>query len=64
MAVANCFAFVSGLTTNKDDVIRVVTGIGGGLGDPKERDPAAIREDIRNGFLTPERALEVYGYEA
>jgi len=58
------FAFVSGLTTNKDDVIRVVTGNGGGLGDPKARDRAAIREDIRNGFLTVERAQEVYGYEA
>jgi len=57
------FAFVSGLTTNKDDVIRVVTGNGGGLGDPRDRDPAAIAEDIKNGFLTLERAREVYGYE-
>ncbi len=56
------FAFVSGLTTNKDDVIRVVTGNGGGLGDPAERDPAAIAMDIKNGLLTREHAREVYGY--
>jgi N-methylhydantoinase B len=56
------FAFVSGLTTHTDDVIRVVTGNGGGIGDPKERDRAAIAEDIRNGLITPERAADVYGY--
>jgi N-methylhydantoinase B len=54
-------AFVSGLTTHPDDVIRVVTGSGGGVGDPRDRDPQAVREDIRNGLITPERAKEVYG---
>jgi N-methylhydantoinase B len=55
------FAFVSGLTTHTDDVIRVVTGNGGGMGDPRERDRAAIEDDIRNGLITRERANEVYG---
>jgi len=55
------FAFVSGLTTHTDDIIRVVTGNGGGLGDPKARDRAAVEEDIRNGLITRERAREVYG---
>ncbi len=55
------FSFVSGLTTMTGDVIRVVTGTGGGLGDPKERDRAAIDEDVRNGLITRERATEVYG---
>ena len=55
------FAFVSGLTTHTDDVIRVVTGNGGGIGDPRERDRAAIEDDIRNGLITRERADEVYG---
>ncbi|MCJ8324201.1 MAG: hydantoinase B/oxoprolinase family protein [Rhizobiales bacterium] len=59
---AETYAFVSGLTTNKDDIIRVVTGNGGGFGDPKDRDPEAIRQDIRNGFISPERAKQVYGY--
>jgi N-methylhydantoinase B len=55
------YSFVSGLTMNKDDVIRIVTGNGGGLGDPAERDHAAVREDVRNGLITKERAIEVYG---
>lgn len=55
------FSFVSGLTTHTDDVIRVVTGNGGGIGDPRERDRAAVEEDIRNGLITRERAAEVYG---
>lgn len=54
-------AFVSGLTVNKDDVIRIVTGTGGGLGDPAKRDRAAIALDVKNGFITEERAREVYG---
>lgn len=54
-------AFVSGLTVNKDDVIRIVTGTGGGLGDPAKRDRAAIALDVKNGFITKERAREVYG---
>ncbi|CAG0992170.1 N-methylhydantoinase B [Rhizobiaceae bacterium] len=56
------FSFVSGLTTHTGDVIRVVTGTGGGLGDPKQRDRALVAEDIRNGLITLERAREVYGY--
>ncbi|MCB1424952.1 MAG: hydantoinase B/oxoprolinase family protein, partial [Notoacmeibacter sp.] len=56
------FAFVSGQVTNTDDVIRVVTGNGGGLGDPKQRDPEAVAADVKNGLITPERAREIYGY--
>lgn len=59
---AEKYAFVSGLTTNKDDIIRVVTGNGGGFGDPKDRDPEAIRQDIKNGFISVERAKEIYDY--
>ncbi len=56
------YSFVSGLPTNAGDVIRVITGNGGGLGDPRQRDPGLVEEDIRNGLITPERAKEVYGY--
>lgn len=58
---AEKFAFVSGQVTQKDDVIRVVTGNGGGLGDPKERDRDAVRADIRNGLISRERAEKIYG---
>lgn len=55
------FSFVSGLTVNTDDVIRVVTGHGGGVGDPKQRDRSAVEEDIRNGLISREQARKVYG---
>ncbi|MEM7696245.1 MAG: hydantoinase B/oxoprolinase family protein [Pseudomonadota bacterium] len=55
------YAFVSGLDVTTDDVIRVVTSCGAGYGDPKKRDPAAVREDIKNGFITKERARKVHG---
>lgn len=55
------YSFVSELTVNRDDVIRVVTSCGGGHGDPKNRDPGAVAADIRNGIISAERADEVYG---
>jgi N-methylhydantoinase B len=61
---AERYAFVSGLTVDRDDVIRIMTGAGGGFGDPKVRDRSAIAEDVRNGFVTPERARDIYGFSA
>lgn len=58
------YAFASGVTVNRDDVIRIHTGAGGGLGDPRLRDREEIAQDIRNGFITPERARDIYGYSA
>ena len=55
------YSFVSGLTVNRDDVIRVITSCGGGYGDPKKRDPEKIKADIKNELLTLERAQEIYG---
>ncbi|MDO5605409.1 MAG: hydantoinase B/oxoprolinase family protein [Paracoccus sp. (in: a-proteobacteria)] len=57
------FAFVSGLKTRPGDVIRVITGNGGGLGDPGARPRDKVAEDIRDGLITAEYAREVYGYE-
>jgi N-methylhydantoinase B len=33
----------------------------GGYGPPSERDPARLREDVINGYVTAERLVEVYG---
>jgi N-methylhydantoinase B len=55
------FAFVSGLNLSKNDVIRVVTGNGGGLGDPKSRSKELIKDDLKNELITPEVARDVYG---
>lgn len=34
---------------------------GGGYGDPLERDPEAVREDVADGYVSIERALVDYG---
>lgn len=34
---------------------------GGGLGDPRERDPAQVAEDVRLGFISEEAARRDYG---
>ncbi|HEX2160214.1 MAG TPA: hydantoinase B/oxoprolinase family protein [Thermoleophilaceae bacterium] len=34
---------------------------GGGYGDPLERDPNAVREDVADGYVTIERAAKDYG---
>jgi N-methylhydantoinase B len=47
----------------RGDIVRCQTGGGGGYGDPKERDRAAIELDIAEGFLTEEGARRAYGYE-
>ncbi|MDW3177485.1 MAG: hydantoinase B/oxoprolinase family protein [Acidimicrobiia bacterium] len=58
---ATRYSFASGVPTNPGDVIRIVTGIGGGVGDPKDRDRELVERDIRNGLIDPERAAAVYG---
>ncbi|GGB23048.1 hydantoinase B/oxoprolinase family protein [Allosediminivita pacifica] len=57
------FAFVSAMPTKPGDVIRVITGNGGGMGDPKDRPREKVAADIRDGLLSVERAREVYGYD-
>ena len=41
----------------------VVTGAssGGGVGDPLEREVEWVRKDVLSGYVTPERARDVYG---
>ena len=36
---------------------------GGGYGDPAERDPAAIEDDVAKGYVSVEAARSVYGYQ-
>ena len=45
-----------GLMINPNDVLILESGGGGGWGDPAERDPAAVADDIENGFITNETA--------
>jgi N-methylhydantoinase B len=34
---------------------------GGGYGDPRRRDRQAVRDDVRNGYVSPEAAQRDYG---
>ena len=36
----------------KGDIIRLVTGNGGGFGDPGARDTESIKSDLKNGYIT------------
>jgi N-methylhydantoinase B len=44
-----------------DDVVRVERPGGGGLGDPLSRPIADVIEDVRQGYVSPERARDDYG---
>jgi N-methylhydantoinase B/oxoprolinase/acetone carboxylase alpha subunit len=35
---------------------------GGGFGDPSDRLPELVEEDVKQGFITPEAAHKFYGY--
>jgi N-methylhydantoinase B len=45
------------------DTFIIKTPGGGGYGDPKERPPEMIREDIMNGFVSFCKAREIYRYK-
>jgi hypothetical protein len=44
-----------------NETIRIWAGGGGGWGDPLERDPAMVAQDVAAELLSPERARSVYG---
>jgi len=44
----------------RGDTVRLVTGSGGGCGDPRQRDRARVRADLKNGFITAEQARQHY----
>ncbi len=44
-----------------DEVIRLWSGGGGGWGDPLERDPEAVANDVAAGLVTEGRARAAYG---
>jgi N-methylhydantoinase B len=49
-------------TIGESDVYVHRTAGGGGWGDPRERDPALVAEDVADGKVTPEAAREAYGW--
>jgi N-methylhydantoinase B len=45
----------------RGEVARLVTGTGGGYGDPAKRPEEEIAQDVRDGYITPELAEKEYG---
>lgn len=47
----------------KDDVVQLMTGAGGGYGDPSLRPPEKVVQDVKNGYFTIEEARKYFGVE-
>jgi N-methylhydantoinase B len=45
------------------DRVTLLTAGGGGHGDPRGRDPEAVRRDVAEGYVSPEAARDVYGVD-
>lgn len=58
------FSRTSRYALAKGDLIRLVTGNGGGWGEPQQRSHAAVAKDIQNGFISADEAQRIYGYSA
>jgi N-methylhydantoinase B len=54
---------LGGLTLQGGDVLQVDRPGGGGLGPPAEREPARVRADLADGYVTSTNAAAVYGVE-
>jgi N-methylhydantoinase B len=48
-------------TLQNGDSLRLVRPGGGGIGDPYERSPERVLEDVRQGYVSMERAMLDYG---
>jgi N-methylhydantoinase B len=51
---------VTRLAVARGAAFELSTGGGGGYGDPRERDPAAVQADVREGYVTEEAARRDY----
>lgn len=52
---------IAALQLGKGDMIRLKTGGGGGYGNPLNRDPKRVLEDVIDGYITREQAEKDYG---
>ena len=51
---------IAGLRLKKDDIVVFELGGGGGYGDPGERDPERVRNDVLRGYVSREAAVSDY----
>ena len=50
-----------GFKLRMGDIVRIESSGGGGHGDPIRRDPQGVARDVHLGYLSVERAREIYG---
>lgn len=55
------FARVSYHPLQRNDLVRILTGRGGGYGNPYNRPAERVAEDVRNGYISREAARQAYG---
>jgi N-methylhydantoinase B len=51
------------IALKRGDLLRVVTGGGGGVGDPRQRPAEAVRADLADDYIGADEAYRVYGLE-
>ena len=61
---AQRFGKASRVPLRRGDLVRLVTGSGGGYGNPREREPPLVLEDLDDEIITGREATEVYGIPA
>lgn len=54
-------ALAKSIDVNATDALYIRQDGGGGYGDPLERDPARVLEDLRQGLISDQPAREIYG---
>ena len=52
---------ISNVMLQEGDVVRVETGSAGGAGDPISRDRVRVISDLKNGYISPQTAVSIYG---
>jgi N-methylhydantoinase B len=60
----SCHGRISSLNVNAGDRVRLITGGGGGWGDPALREPNLVAQDVRDGLLTSDKAKRAYSHAA
>ncbi|MES1151492.1 MAG: hypothetical protein ABUL54_06320, partial [Dongia sp.] len=48
-------------TAGEKEAVHYRSCAGGGYGDPHDREPARVLDDINRGWLSPEKARSVFG---
>jgi len=51
------------IPVERDEVIRIYSGTGGGYGNAADRPREKVKADLKNGFISRDQAIEIYGYQ-